>query len=169
MTQSSHANAVQKIAYFNAHTEGLGYLDSLVEINPKAGQDFAAFWTATFCMLEGDPQRPDKVYVSLTVPGDDVIHLLTPYMSDINSPATKVFVCLRLASFRGKPFVYGPTSKTPGTLGVNYSAKLIKVLSLKVGDHTIELKTNSAETDSAKSRLAGYQPDVGQDSSVICH
>jgi Protein of unknown function (DUF3577) len=147
MTQSSHANTVQKIDYFNMHTEGLGYLDSLVEIHPKPGQDFAAFWTATFCLLEGDPQCVDKVYVSLTVPSDDVIHLLMPYVNDINNATTKVFVCLRLANLRGKPFIYGPTSKTPGALGVNYSAKLIKVLSLKVGDQPMK-KTDNVQTPS---------------------
>ncbi len=125
MTQQSNSNVVPKIAYFNVHTEGLGYLDTLVEVKPKPGQDFVAFWTATFCMLEGDPKNPEKVYVSLTIPGTDVIEVLAPYVSDINNQVTKVFVGLRLARFRGEPFTYGANSKTPGALGINYSARLL--------------------------------------------
>jgi len=133
------------IDYFNAHTEGLGYLDSLVEVQPKAGQNFAAFWTAHFCMLEGNPQNPDKLYVSLTIPGENVLDLLMPFLRDINNKTTKVFVNLRLAKLRGEPFIYGVNSKSSGKLGVNYSARLINVKYLKVGDNVIKLENGDAQ------------------------
>lgn len=143
------------IDYFNAHTEGLGYLDSLVQVQPKAGQSFAAFWTAHFCMLEGNPQNPDKLYVSLTIPGDNVLDLLMPFLSDINNKTTNVFVNLRLAKLRGEPFIYGVNSKSSGKLGVNYSARLINVKYLKVGDNVIKL-----ESDNAHARSSSDAPAV---------
>ncbi len=143
MSQSSNNNS--SVAYFNAHTEGLGYLDGLVHVTPKPGQDFEAFWSASFCMLEGNPQKPEKTYVSLTVPSDKALENLRPFLDDINGQATKVFVGLRLAKFRGKPFVFAPDSQSPGKLGVNYSARLIAVLYLKVGDTVIKLKRDEQE------------------------
>lgn len=143
MSQSSNNNS--SVAYFNAHTEGLGYLDSLVHVTPKPGQDFEAFWSASFCMLEGNPQKPEKTYVSLTVPSDKALENLRPFLDDINGQTTKVFVGLRLAKFRGKPFTFAPDSQSPGKLGVNYSARLIAVLYLKVGDTVIKLKRDEQE------------------------
>lgn len=133
------------VAYFNAHTEGLGYLDSLVRVIPKPGQAFEAFWTATFCMLEGNPQNPEKLFVSLSIPSEKTIECLTPFLGEINNPTTKVFVGLRLAKFRGEPFMYGENSKTPGLLGINYEARLINVMYLKVGDTVIKLKRDEAK------------------------
>lgn len=134
------------INYFNAHTEGLGYLDSLELVNPKSGQDFAPFWSANFCMLEGNPLNPDKTFISLKIPCEKALNELLPFVEHINDPDTKVFVGLRLADYRAKPFVYGPESQTPGKLGVNYSAKLINILHLKVGDQTMKLKRNEKAT-----------------------
>lgn len=133
------------VAYFNAHTEALGYLDSLVRVTPKPGQAFETFWTATFCMLEGNPQNPDKLYVSLTIPSDKAIECLTPFLGEINNPTTKVFVGFRLAKFRGMPYIHDENSKTPGLLGINYEARLINVMYLKVGDTVIKLKRDDAQ------------------------
>lgn len=146
MTNSPSNTQSQTVPYFNAHTEGLGYLDSLVHVAPKPGQDFEAFWSASFCMLEGNPQKPEKTYVSLTVPSDKALENLLPFAESINGQTTKVFVGLRLAKFRGKPFVYAPDSQTPGKLGINYSARLIAVLYLKVGDSVINLKREDQQT-----------------------
>jgi hypothetical protein len=143
MTNTS--NSTQTVAYFNAHTEGLGYLDSLVRVTPKPGQDFEAFWSANFCILEGNPQKPEKLFVSLTVPSEKALDDLLPFVADINSETTKVFVGLRLAKFRGKPFTFAADSQTPGKLGINYSARLISVLYLKVGDSVIKLKRDEQE------------------------
>lgn len=140
--QTTNNNAV---AYFNAHTESLGYLDSLVRVMPKPGQAFEAFWTAAFCMLEGNPQHPEKLFVSLSIPSEKTIECFTPFLAEINNPATKVFVGLRLAKFRGEPFLYGENSKTPGLLGINYEARLINVMYLKVGDTVIKLKRDDAQ------------------------
>ena len=134
------------INYFNAHTEGMGYLDSLELVNPKPGQNYAAFWSANFCMLEGNPLNPDKTYVSLKIPCEKALDELLPFANNINDPDTKVFVGLRLAEYRARPFQYGPESQNVGKLGVNYSAKLINVLHLKVGDQTIKLKRNEQAT-----------------------
>lgn len=149
MTQQSNSSSSSNsatVAYFNAHTESLGYLDSLVEVTAKPGQTFAPFWTAVFCMLEGNPKDPEKLYVSLTVPADKALDVLLPFLADINNQGAKVFAGLRLAKFRGTPFVYGNNSKTPGVLGINYSARLISVIYLKVGDSVIKLKRNDEQT-----------------------
>lgn len=145
MTSSSSNN----IAYFNVHTEGLGYLDSLKRIEPNPGQNFTPFWSASFCMLEGDPKKPEKIYVSLSVPAEKVIEELIPFLADINGQGAKVFVGLRLAKFRGEPYIHGANSKTPGEPGVNHSARLIAVLYLKVGDVVVKLARDNqpATTD----------------------
>jgi hypothetical protein len=163
MTQQSNnpsSSNSSTVAYFNAHTEGLGYLDSLVEVTPKPGQTFAAFWTAVFCMLEGNPKEPEKLYVSLTVPADKALDVLKPYLADINNQTIKVFAGLRLAKFRGVPFMYGDNSKTPGVLGINYSARLISVIYLKVGDSVIKLPRNDAQA------TTDYGVPVGSNSNI---
>lgn len=133
------------INYFNAHMEGLGYLDTLVLVNPKPDEDFVPFWSANFCMLEGNPLNPDKTFVSLKIPCKKALNELLTFVDSINNPQIKVFAGLRLAEYRGKPFIFGPQSQNPGKLGINYSAKLINVLHLKIGDQTINLKRNARE------------------------
>jgi Protein of unknown function (DUF3577) len=140
MTPSSNHHSIESVDYFNAHTEGLGYLDSLVHVLPKPGQDFSAFWSASFCMLEGNPEKPEKTYVSLAVSSDKALEVLRPFVDDINGQTTKIFAGLRLARFRAKPFTFSADSQSPGKLGVNYSARLIAVLYLKVGESVITLK-----------------------------
>jgi len=121
-----------KVRYFNIHTEATGYINSLKEIPGDRGN----FWVSTFCALEGHPDNPEKLYIDFTVPGQDALSVLTPYQDAIKAD-TKVFAVVRYANLRAVPFVYPQSSANAGQLGVSYSAKLIKVLYLKVGDQVV--------------------------------
>ncbi len=129
--------------YFNAHLEGMGYLNNIREIQGKSG----TFVSVQFCMLEGKPDSVEKIYISLTVPADDVKDLLTQHWDAINSgdEDSKVYAGLRLSHFRAEPFMYGANSAKSGQLGVNYSARAIKVMHLKVGSQTIVLSSRDSE------------------------
>ncbi|MDZ7924950.1 MAG: DUF3577 domain-containing protein [Marinagarivorans sp.] len=131
------SNTNKKTAFFNVHTEALGYLSKLEERNGKNG----SFTIVTFCMLEGTPDNPENVFVSLTVACESSKALLEQYAESINNKTT-VFAGLRLANLRATPFMYPSSSQKAGELGVNYSGKLIKTLYLKVGDFIVKQTEN---------------------------
>jgi hypothetical protein len=123
----------KKPAFFNVHTEALGYLSNLAKRSGRNGD----FTVVTFCMLEGTPDNPDNVFVTLTISCDSSKELLEAYAESINNK-TPVFAGLRLAGLRATPFAYPAGSQKAGELGVNYSAKLIKTIYLKVGDCVVK-------------------------------
>lgn len=137
-----HSNNIadQKIRWFNAHTEACGYLNGLKEVLPTGSQTFKPFWTTTFCLLEGNPNSPRKTYISATIANPKVVELLTPHTNQINAENSRVFVTARISDMGAVPFVYGDNSARAGELGVNWEAKIISLIALKVGDMTIELK-----------------------------
>jgi hypothetical protein len=139
-------NATPNIRYFNVHTEGFGYLNGFKQVTPKAGQTFKPFFASTLCMLEGDPQKPRHTYMSVSIVNPVLIDLLQHYAGQLNSDATKVFVNARVADVKAIPFIYPQGSNNAGKPGVNWEAKIINLLYLKVGDQVVELERN-ATTD----------------------
>lgn len=131
------------IRWFNAHTEACGYLNGLKEITPKSGQDFKPFWTTTFCMLEGNPEKPRKTYISINIVNVKVVELLKPYANHLNADESRVFVTARISDIAVDPFIYGNNSASAGKLGVNWQANLISLIALKVGDMKIDLKKDT--------------------------
>lgn len=128
----------QKKAYFNLHTDGMAYLNNIETVNPKK-QGVKSFLSLSVTLLEGDPEKPNKTYVSLVIPEalDDVTALLIKYRDAIVGRNTNVFANIKLADLRCKPFVYGENSQRSGELGVNFNAKLIGLKYLKVGDQVV--------------------------------
>jgi hypothetical protein len=159
----SHSNnvAAQNIRWFNAHTESCGYLNGLKEITPKEGQTFKPFWTSTFCMLEGNPEKPRKTYININIVNAKVVEILKPYANQLNAEGSKVFVTARISDISVEPFVYGSNSSKSGQLGVNWQANLISLIALKVGDMPVDLKketTTDFGVKSQKSPAASPQP-----------
>lgn len=136
----SHTINEKAIRWFNAHTEACGYLNGLKEIAPKPGQDFKPFWATTFCMLEGNPERPRKTYFSINIVNTKIVDLLAPFIDQLNADGARVFVTARISDIAVDPFIYGNGSLNAGQLGVNWRANLISLIALKVGDIQIELK-----------------------------
>jgi hypothetical protein len=139
----SHTISEKNIRWFNAHTEACGYLNGLKEITPKAGQDFKPFWVSTFCMLEGNPEKPRKTYISINIVNPKVVDILKPYANQLNADSSKVFVTARISDISVEPFVYGDNSKNAGQLGVSWQANLISLIALKVGDFSVDLKKDT--------------------------
>lgn len=161
----SHTITEEKIRWFNAHTEACGFLNGLKEITPKPGQTFKPFWTSTFCMLEGNPEKPRKTYLSVNIVNPKVVDLIKPYADQLNADSSRVFVTARISDIAVEPFVYGDNSKNAGQLGVNWKANLISLIALKVGDMQIDLKKETT-TDfgvSAAQPAANPQPAVNND------
>lgn len=161
----SHTIAEEKIRWFNAHTEACGYLNGLKEITPKPGQTFKPFWTSTFCMLEGNPEKPRKTYFSVTIVNPKVVDLIKPYADQLNAEGSRVFVTARISDIAVEPFIYGDNTKSAGQLGVNWKANLISLIALKVGDMQIDLKKETT-TDfgvSAAKPAANPQPTVNNE------
>lgn len=157
----SHNVADQTIRWFNAHTEACGYLNGLKEIIPQVGQTFKPFWTTTFCMLEGNPEKPRKTYFSINIVNPKVVEILKPYVTQLNADGSRVFVTARISDISVEPFVYGDNSKNAGQLGVNWQANLISLIALKVGDMRIELKKDTTTDAGVKSQqpvAANLQP-----------
>jgi hypothetical protein len=162
----SHAIVEKNIRWFNAHTEACGYLNGLKEITPKPGQDFKPFWASTFCMLEGNPEKPRKTYYSVNIVNAKLVDLLKPYADQLNANSSRVFVTARISDISVEPFVYGANSKSAGQLGVNWQANMISLIALKVGDMQIELKKETT-TDfgvSAKQPAVKHNPNLNNDS-----
>lgn len=128
--------------YFNVHTEAMGYLNNFEVRTSEKGN----FTVVTFCMLEGDPEKADSMYVTVKVSCKKALAILERYAQDISNDAVKVFAGFRIAKLRAAPFVYPQNSQKAGQLGVNYSARLIKVMYLKIGDHVVDLPKSEAET-----------------------
>lgn len=139
----------QKKAYFNLHTEGMAYLNNIETVTPNK-QGAKSFLSLSVALLEGDPEKPTKTYVSLVIPEalDDVTALLTQYHEAICDRDTKVFANIKFANLRHKPFVYGENSQRAGDLGVNLNAKLIGLKYLKVGGQVVY---NSNENDDQRA------------------
>lgn len=121
------------IRYFNTHTEGFCFINGFKEISPKSGQNFKPFWSSSLTLLEGNPESPKKKYFHVSVVGEKVIGLLKHYQQQLNSDVP-VFANVRLADIDAEPYAAN------GKAGINWSAKIISILYLKVGDQVIELK-----------------------------
>ncbi|ODS23570.1 hypothetical protein AB835_08125 [Candidatus Endobugula sertula] len=139
----------QKKAYLNLHTEGMAYLNNIETVTPNK-QGAKSFLSLSVALLEGDPEKPTKTYVSLVIPEalDDVTALLVKHREAIADRDTKVFANIKFANLRHKPFVYGENSQRAGELGVNLNAKLIGLKYLKVGDQVVY---NSNENDDQRA------------------
>ncbi|PUA30434.1 MAG: hypothetical protein B0W54_08050 [Cellvibrio sp. 79] len=132
------------IRWFNAHTEGCGYINGIREVTPKLGQNFEPFWASTFCLLEGNPENPTKKYINVTIVNQQVVETLLEFEQALVSGNVTVFAVVRLANLEEEPFIYGDNSQTPGALGINRSGRVISLIYLKVGDQVIEI--NQAPT-----------------------
>jgi hypothetical protein len=97
-------------------------------------------------MLEGNPNEPEKIYVSVIVKNNQALEVLKQFEGDINERTAPVFAGLRLAKLRAQPFEYPRGHDQAGQLGINYSARLIKLMYLKVGDHVVQLIEPSVPT-----------------------
>jgi Protein of unknown function (DUF3577) len=141
------------IRYFNAHTEAFGYLNGLKLIQPNPGQNFKPFWSSTFTMLEGNPQSPKKKYFNVTIAAEKVVELLSQFQQQLNSDIP-VFANARLADVDAEPY------SNNGKIGINWSAKIISLIYLKVGDTVIELKKPTTTDYGVKVDLPVGQPMV---------
>lgn len=121
------------IRYFNTHTEGFGYLNGLKEIHPKPGQNFKPFLASTFTLLEGNPDSPKKKYIDVQIVGEKLSEFFKGYQHQLNSD-TPVFLNLRLADVNAD--LWGEA----GNQKIKWSAKVINVLYMKVGDVVVSLK-----------------------------
>lgn len=130
------------VRYFNIHTEAMGYLNSLEFIPTEEG----GFNKLLFCMLEGNPSEPEKIFVSVIIKNENALEILQEYTDAINQREVPVFAGLRLAKFRAQPFEYPRGHEQAGQMGINYSARLIKLMYLKVGDHVVQLAEPSVPT-----------------------
>lgn len=135
-------NGNNDVRYFNIHTEAMGYLNSLEFIPTNEG----GFDKVQFCMLEGNPNEPEKIYVSVIVKNDGALQVLQEFADAINQREIPVFAGLRLAKLRAQPFEYPRGHEQAGQMGINYSARLIKLMYLKVGDHVVQLSEPSVPT-----------------------
>lgn len=155
-------NANPNIRYFNVHTEGFGYLNGFKQVTPKAGQTFKPFFASTFCLLEGDPQNPRKTYMSVSIVNPTLITLLQNFADELNSDATKVFANARMADMKAMPFIYPQGSANAGQPGVNWEAKIINLLYLKVGDQVVELERPTTTDLGVPAAQSEQQPTAQQ-------
>jgi len=141
-SSNSKKSSNNDVRYFNVHVEAMGYLNSLEFVPTNDG----GFDKVQFCMLEGNPNEPEKIYVSVIVKNDQALEILKEFEGDINERTIPVFAGLRLAKLRAQPFEYPRGHDQAGQLGINYSARLIKLMYLKVGDHVVQLSEPSIPT-----------------------
>lgn len=147
----------QDTTYFNLHTIAMGYINRVEMVQGNSGD----FMVVNFGALEGPSNNTETKYINLTVPAKAVEAIINNFWNEINDPEVKVFASIRIAGLSASPFEFGPQSKTPGKLGVNYTAKLINMLSLKVGHDVIDLEGGESSHDNQnydQGHDAGYVP-----------
>jgi Protein of unknown function (DUF3577) len=139
----------QESSYFNIHTNAMGYLNKVEMVQGSNGD----FIVVNFGALEGASDKTVTTFINLTVPAKQAEGIIRTFWNDINNPQVKVFASVRIAGLSAAPFIFSEQSKTPGALGVNFSGKLINILSLKVGGNIINL-------DDDRQRGNARQPPV---------
>jgi hypothetical protein len=135
----------QDTTFFNLHTIAMGYINRVEMVQGNNGD----FLVVNFGALEGPSNNTETKYINLTVPAKAVEAII------------KVFASIRIAGLSASPFEFGPQSKTPGKLGVNYTGKLINMMSLKVGHDVIDLEGGDSSHENQnydQGHDAGYVP-----------
>lgn len=137
----SSAAAIEA-AYFNLHTQGLGYLNRIREVTPNRGKPFLA---CTIAALNGPTETPDYRYFDVTVCGAEAQQLVNRYAPAV-AQGHKVLMGFRLGDLWTDLFRYSHGEKA-GKTGVSLKARLLFISWIKVDGQLVYQARPSSETE----------------------
>ena len=142
MSQSSAA--ANEAAYFDLHTQGLGYLNRIREVTPNRGKPFLA---CTIAALNGPTEAPEYRYFDVTVCGAEAKQLVNRYASAVNQ-GHKVLLGFRLGDLWTDLFRYSRGDKA-GKTGVSLKARLLFISWIKVDGQLVYQARPKSEAEDA--------------------
>lgn len=151
MTAQAHNEA----QYFDLHTTGIGYLNSVRVVTPQKGSEYLA---CTISALRGNKQAAEYTPFQLRVSGEEAKKVLTDLQDDVNDRDTKVLISFRIGDAMPEWFEYSKGERK-GEIGTCIRGRLIKVFWVKVnGEYAYQAPKAEASEDDG--HVAEDQPEV---------
>ncbi|WP_397458535.1 STY4534 family ICE replication protein [Pseudomonas asplenii] len=155
MSQSSE---VAETTYFNLHTNGLGYLNRIREVNPERGQPFLA---CTIAALNGPKTSPSYRYFDVTVSGSDAKRLIRFYTKAVTD-GRKVLIGFLIGDLWTDLFPYTKGEKA-GQTGVSLKGRLLFISWIKVDGQLVYQVKSSAKGEQA---VEAQSPEIADTTAV---
>lgn len=116
--------------YFNLHTQGVGYLSRIREVQPKKGSPFLACQIAA---LTGPNDNPEYRYFDVNVVGHDAEKLIRKCEQAVEAQK-KVLISFVIADLWTDTFTYSTESKfhKKGDTGVSLKGRLVRIKMIKI-------------------------------------
>ncbi|PJG82765.1 STY4534 family ICE replication protein [Caviibacterium pharyngocola] len=117
-------------SYFNLHTQGIGYLNDIREVELKKG---GKYLSCRIAALTGESSKPEYRYFDCNVNGAEAEKLIRKCEQAVNGKR-KVLISFVLADLWTDTFTYAKDSEwhKKGDVGVSLKARLIRVKSIKI-------------------------------------
>ena len=138
-------NQAQAKAFFDLHTEGVGYLDRIRLVKPKKGE---AFMACTVAAMRGDSDDVNYTKFDCRVSGAEAkkwIDYLAPAVADDKK---KVIVGFKIGDIYAEQFTY-ENGERRGQTGVTIKGRLLKVKFAKVNGEPVTLPVSDAEANAS--------------------
>jgi hypothetical protein len=113
--------------YFDLYTTGIGYLNRVREVTPKAG---SPFWSVNIAALRGSVDEAQYTYFECRVSGKQAQELVRQLKPAVEGDL-KVLVGFTLSDLFAEAFTYKSGDKA-GETGVSLKARLLRVSWAKV-------------------------------------
>lgn len=120
-------NNNETVRYFDLHTNGVGYLNRIRDVEPTDGAPFLA---VTVAAIHGKSSEVDHTYFECTVYGEQAQSIVRELKSAVDADK-KVFVGFTLSNLKASAFTFQQGDKK-GQSGVNLNARLIRIAWAKV-------------------------------------
>ncbi|HDX0989485.1 TPA: DUF3577 domain-containing protein [Pasteurella multocida] len=130
--------------YFNLHTQGVGYLSRIREVQPKKGSPFLACQIAA---LTGPNDNPEYRYFDVNVVGHDAEKLIRKCEQAVEAQK-KVLISFVIADLWTDTFTYSTDSKfhKKGDTGVSLKGRLVRIKMIKIdGELKYQERSNRNE------------------------
>lgn len=116
--------------YFNLHTNGIGYLNSIRQVKPKKGEQF---WACRVAALTGSAEKPEYRYFDMNIVGDETAKLVQR-CQDAVMANKKVLISFVMSDLWVDTFTYSTDTQhhKKGDTGVALKGRLIRIKSIKV-------------------------------------
>lgn len=122
-------------SYFNLHTSGIGYLNSIRSVKPKKGQPF---WSCRVAALTGAADEPEYRFFDMNVVGADTVKLVKRCQEAVDAKK-KVLISFVMSDLWTDTFIYSTTTDyhQKGDVGVALKGRLIRIKMIKIDGNEI--------------------------------
>ncbi len=129
-------------SYFNLHSDGLGYLSNIREVNTATG----SFLSCTINALHGSTEKPEYTRFDVTVSGQQTGSLIRRCQNAVNEEK-KVLIGFKLSNLTADVFTLTKGDHA-GESRASLRARLIKISFIKVGQNMVYKAEKPESADS---------------------